>query len=34
MSKESFSLEVLLSRIEVNEVFLSIVNAVEKDELF
>ncbi len=34
MSKESFFLEVLLSEIEVNEALLSIVNAVEEDELF
>ncbi len=34
MSKESFFLEVLLSEIEVNEVLLSIVNAVEEGELF
>jgi len=34
MSKESFFLEVLLSEIEVNETLLSIVNAVEEDELF
>ncbi len=34
MSKESFFLEVLLSEIKVNEALLSIVNAVEKDELF
>jgi len=33
-SKESFFLEVLLSEIEVNEALLSIVNAVEEDELF
>ncbi len=34
MSKESFFLEVLLSEIEVNKALLSIVNAVEEDELF
>ncbi len=34
MSKESFFLEVLLPEIEVNEVLLSIVNAVEEGELF
>jgi len=33
-SKESFFLEVLLPEIEVNEALLSIVNAVEEDELF
>ncbi len=32
--KESFFLEVLLPEIEVNEALLSIVNAVEEDELF
>jgi len=34
MSKENFFLEVLLSKIKVNEALLSIVNAVEEDELF
>jgi len=34
ISKESFFLKVLLSEIEVNEALLSIVNAVEEDELF
>ncbi len=33
-SKESFFLEVLIPEIEVNEALLSIVNAVEEDELF
>ncbi len=34
MSKESFFLEVLLPEIEVNEVLLSIVDAVEEGGLF
>jgi len=34
MSKESFFLKVLLSEIEVNKAFLSIVNAVKEDKLF
>jgi hypothetical protein len=34
MSKKNFFLKVLLSKIEVNEVLLNIVNAVEEDELF
>jgi len=33
-SKESFFLEVLLPEIEVNEVLLSIEDAVEEGELF
>ncbi len=33
-SKESSFLEVLLPEIEVNEALLSIVDAVEEDELF
>ncbi len=33
-SKESFFLEVLLPEIEVNGALLSIVDAVEEDELF